>query len=287
MRTLALSLLLVPTVAVAQPSETDEVPQPAERSLATDGARIDAGVSITSRYLDFNSRSFASAPPALRSSAPGMRVAGELYPYVFSDPHSRWSGLGIAGSYDQSLGLELAQATSQGVASTAVAQRYWSLGARYRLATGDATSPTVTFALDYSHRVFAVDRTTVLDMMIDTPDIDYAGFEPGVDVRAPITSRISLLVGARALLLTSAGDIASSRQYGHMHVTGASAMTGIDIALAAHVALRVTGELAQYGMSFDGTGQQTTNRDGDPTTVDVGGATDRYYGGSITFATYY
>jgi len=283
MRILALSLLLVPALASAQPGETDELPQPAPRGVDDDATRVDVGLSMTSRYLDFTSRSFAGAPPSLQSRAPGVRVAGELYPLVFSDPHSPWARLGIAGTYDQSLGLTLVQAANPFVAIPAD-QHQWSLGARYRLPTGGAMSPTVTFALDYGERAFLVDRTRG---MADTPDVDYAGFLPGADVRAPITRRIAVVAGARLLLLTSAGDIATNQQYGHMHVTGGSAMTGIDVTLATHVALRLTGEIAQLGMSFDGSGQMTTNRDGDPTTVDVGGATDRYYSGSVTVAAYY
>jgi hypothetical protein len=283
MRRLAISLwwLLVPTLAGAQPSETDAVPQAEPRGLDRDGARVDVGVSMTSRYLEFNSRNFSGAPPALQSRAPGLRVAGELYPGVFSDPKSPWSRLGVGGSFDQTLGLTLVQAATPYFASP-VDEHQWSLGARYRLPTGGDS--TVTFALDYSHRVFTVDRSLG---MVDTPDTDYAGFEPGADVRAPITRRITLLAGARLILLTSAGSIATYNEYGHMHAMGASAMTGVDFTLATHVALRVTGEMAQIGMSFDGSGMQTSNRDGDPTTIDVGGATDRYYSGSATVAVYY
>ena len=37
----------------------------------------------------------------------------------------------------------------------------------------------MTFAADYGHRRFALDRTKG---SIDMPDVDYGGFEPGVDV---------------------------------------------------------------------------------------------------------
>jgi hypothetical protein len=46
-------------------------------------------------------------------------------------------------------------------------------------------------------------------------------------------------------------------------------------------------EGTQLGLTFAGTGKLATGRDGDPTTMDVKGATDRYYGGAATLAVMY
>jgi hypothetical protein len=47
------------------------------------------------------------------------------------------------------------------------------------------------------------------------------------------------------------------------------------------------GEFTQMGFAFTGTGQMSNNRDGDPATKDVGGAADRYIGGSLLFGVLY
>jgi hypothetical protein len=281
-RALLIGLVVaVPLVASAQPRDTD--PQQADvASSARDTARVDLGLELMSRALSFESRAYPQAPPSLRSSSPGARIAGEVYPFA-RDPRPLVAGLGLAGEYEKSLGLHLAESTAPDLAIP-VDQHRWSIGARFRYAFGDASMPTATLALDYADRVYAVDRSFA---MVDVPDVAYAGFEPGVDVRAPITRTIALLAGARLLLLQSAGDIASDSQYGGAHVSGGRAMTGVDFVLGRHFAMRVEGDIAIVGMSFYGTGMQATNRDGDPSTLDVGGASDHYWGGSVTMAAYY
>ena len=64
-------------------------------------------------------------------------------------------------------------------------------------------------------------------------------------------------------------------------------MVGFDIQFARHIAFDLRGELAQIGYAFTGNGAMANNRDGDPTTKDVGGAADRYIGGVATIAVLY
>ncbi|MGE5180969.1 MAG: hypothetical protein ACM31C_02855 [Acidobacteriota bacterium] len=278
---LAVGLVLLPVVASAQPHDTD--PAAPEASVDRESYRVDAGVALLSRALTFDTRSFLQAPPAMRSSTLGVRVAGEAYPFATRDSRPQVAGWGIAGEYESALGLQLYQANASGM-PLPVDQHRWMLGARFRYAFGDASMPTMTLALDYADRVFAVDRSTG---NVDMPDVDYAGFEPGVDVRVPVTHTISLLVGSRLTLLQSSGDISSPSQYGRANITGGRAMTGLDFVVGRHLAVRLEGDVAVLGMSFDGSGMQANNRDGDPTTIDVGSATDRYWGGSATMAIFY
>ena len=66
-----------------------------------------------------------------------------------------------------------------------------------------------------------------------------------------------------------------------------SLAAAIDVVIANRVALRISGEMAQYGFAFVGNGEQTYNRDNDPGSPDVGGASDRFIGGAATLAVLY
>jgi hypothetical protein len=251
--------------------------------------RVDVGPSASGRQLRFNSRSFEQAPkPYQNTPVGGMRVGGELYPLAFGDPTSILAGLGIAGHYDQTLKLNL-RSTAQPGSEFPVTQKHWSVGARFRIAFGKgARAATVTLGGGYFHRMFRVDRTKLMmGNIIDLPDVFYRGFDPGLEFRIPIVEQVALLFGGQAVLVTSTGQIQKLDQYGRAKVTGGQGMAGIDIVVAGRVALRVSAEMAQFGFAFTGNGELTYNRDNDPTTPDVGGAADRYYGGSATLAVLY
>jgi hypothetical protein len=66
-----------------------------------------------------------------------------------------------------------------------------------------------------------------------------------------------------------------------------SASAGIELLLGERLALRIAAEVTQLGLSFSGNGMLATSRDGDPSIVDVRGATDRYDGGVATVAVMY
>jgi hypothetical protein len=168
-------------------------------------------------------------------------------------------------------------------------ERHWSAGLRYRLGLGHrSTSPTLTFSADYGSRSFTVDRSNLQPgAILDLPDVDYKGFDPGVSFRLPLGERFAITVGGSGLLATSAGPIQSVSQYGTAQVIGGSASAGFDVRIIEHVALRLAAEATQIQLKFQGVGTQTTSRDGDPSTVDVRGATDRYYGGVATLAVTY
>ena len=171
-----------------------------------------------------------------------------------------------------------------------MAEKHWSIGARYRIALGQAaTAPTITIGLNYGSRSFKVDRSQLMvGNLIDLPDVSYLGFMPGVTFRLPLgVPAVALVFGGRIYLLKSAGDIQSLAQYGQATVTGGEGMAGLDIVLGSRVAIRITGELAVIGFAFKGNGAMANNRDGDPASPDVGGASDRYIGGAATLAVLY
>jgi hypothetical protein len=251
--------------------------------------RLDVGPSATSRTLTFNSRSFEQAPkPYENALVGGMRVGGELYPLAFGNPHGILAGIGFAGHYDQTLKLNL-QSTAQPGTKFPVEQKHWGVGMRLRIGFGrSARAPTVTLGGGYFHRVFKVDRTALMQgNIIDLPDVFYRGFDPGLEQRFPIIKQVALVLGGQALLVTDTGQIQQLYSYGQAKVTGGQGMAGIDIVIANRVALKIAGEYAQLGFKFTGNGEQTYNRDLDPATADVGGASDKYIGGVATLAVLY
>lgn len=251
--------------------------------------RLDVGVSGHKRTMSFNSRSFPEAPKNFSNGfVPGIRVEAEVYPLAFTDPNSLLAGIGLGGVFDQTLLLKVTP-DSQPDTKLPVTERHYSIGPRFRYVFGDkSTSPSVTASIGYGHRSYVVKRSALMNgNTLDLPDVDYAGFEPGVQARIPLGERFAVVVGASALLLTSAGAIEKPDQYGQAKVLAGQAVAGVDIAITNRFAVRLAGEFAQFGFTFKGTGAQANARDMDPSTNDVGGATDRYFGGVVTFAVQY
>ena len=251
--------------------------------------RLDLGISVQNRSLSFTSRAFPEAPkPFTQKPVAGARVAGELYPLAFGNPDGVAGGLGLGGMFDQTIVLNL-QSSAQPGTKFPVTQRRFDIGPRFRLLFGHAdTSPSVTLGVGYMKRTFIVNRGALTaGNTIDLPDVDYAGFDPGVEFRIPLFKQLALVLGGQAILLTSAGPIQGLDSYGQAKVTGGSGSAGFDIILGNHLAISLRGEATQIGYAFTGNGTQANNRDMDPTTKDIGGAADRYLGAAATIAILY
>jgi hypothetical protein len=267
---------------------------PATPTVGANRVAIRAGLgpSVTGRSLTFNSRQFTEGigSPKPYSNPPvfGARVDGEVYPLAISNPFGGAAGLGLAGMYDKTISLNLHNQLMPG-ASYAANQFRWNLGARYRLVFGSkVTSPSVTIGVDYGHRQFTIARPDPsTGIIIDIPDVEYVGVTPSVFIRLPIAPSVAIIVGGGSMLLLRAGSIQNPEQYGRAKVTEAEAEAGIDVILSRRMALRFTGEFAQFGFQFVGNGQMANDRDGDPSQIDVGGALDRYIGGAATFSVMY
>lgn len=259
------------------------------RPANRDAVRVEVGPSVQSRNLSFNSRAYEEAPkPYKNPGVGGVRVAGELYPLAFGNPHSFIAGLGFAGLYDQTLKLDL-QSTAQPGTKFPVEQKHWSVGLRFRIGFGhSAKAPTVTLGGDYFHRKFGVDRKALMEgNIIDLPDVFYQGFGAGLDFRIPIIRQVAFIVGGQAFFVRNTGQIQQLYSYGQARVTAGQGMAGLDIVIADRFALRITGEMAQYGYKFSGNGAMTYNRDNEPASKDIGGALDRYIGGAATLGVLY
>jgi hypothetical protein len=190
--------------------------------------------------------------------------------------------------FDQTIVLNL-QSSAQPGTKFPVTQRRFDIGPRFRLLFGHSDmSPSVTLGVGYMKRTFVVNRGGLTaGNTIDLPDVDYAGFDPGIEFRIPLIKQLALVLGGQAILLTSAGPIQGLDSYGQAKVTGGSGSAGFDIVLGNHLAINLRGEATQIGYAFTGNGTQANNRDMDPTTKDIGGAADRYLGAAATIAILY
>jgi len=251
--------------------------------------RVDLGVSLSKRQLAFTSRSFEQAPRGYQNDpVPGARVEADIYPLAFGNPNGIAAGIGVGGEFDQTLSLNL-QSTVQPGTKFPVKQSHWSVGARLRFVIGKkATSPSITLKGGFGSRQFVVDRSRLEEnKIIDLPDVGYKGFVGGADLRFPVGGPVALFAGGNGIFVTTTGAIQTAAQYGQAKVTGVDAHAGVDIAIGRRMAIKAFGEFTQMGFAFSGKGQMSNNRDGDPSTKDVGGAADRYVGGSLLFGVLY
>jgi len=278
-------------------AETDDDAEPSvrkrkSRKRAEDDAaplvvaRASAGASLAQRRLSWETRAGLTAlqmPPSVVTTAGAARVDGELYPFALANPSSSLAGLGFAGAYEKTLGLSI-KVPNQTVRAPIDQARY-SIGARYRLRVGDASS--VTLGLDYVRQHYIADRSGLMAAVLDTPDFDYTAIAPGAGFSTPLGSSIALFAGLDGLLILNTGPVQDAASYGPATVYGIDAVTGLDIALARQIGLRIALAYSQISFSFSGKGTQATNRDNDTTPVDVNGATDRAIGLTATIGVTY
>jgi hypothetical protein len=242
-------------------------------------ARVGAGGSVAQRELSWDLRAgFAKAPPRVLTTAGGGRVDGEIYPLALADPQSGLAALGLAASYDRTFGLAIKVPNQQ--VSAPIHQSHYAIGVRYRLAIGESSS--VAFGLDYARRQYIADRSALGGVVLDAPDVDYTAVAPGAWLRVPVASSVAVFGGADGLLILEAGGIQRSTSYGPARVYGVEGTAGVDVALARQIALRIGLEVSQIMFKFTPQGPtMANNRDSDPGTQDVQGATDRSIGGTV------
>ena len=159
-------------------------------------------------------------------------------------------------------------------------QMRYGADVRYRHRLGRST---VTASFGLSRLQFAVDKQGApAGVTVDVPNTAYTYLDPGVGIARPVADKVALAAHAKLLLVLDAGEVQQVEQYGAGTVTGFDLEVGGSYQVSA--ALTVTASLAYLGFAFDfhGNGDLANNRDGDPTTVDVGGASDRYLAGTVT-----
>jgi len=252
--------------------------------------RADVGVSFENRSLAFTQRpGFTDGPKTYKNSpVPGARFEAEMYPLAFTKPKSFAAGLGFAVEYDKTLALNL-RTTAEAGTTLKANQMHYSVGLRLRVPFGSAvTSPSVTIGVGYAKRMFTFDRSALMNpSALDLPQTEYAMANPGLSFRIPLGATVALIAGGEGWLIFDAGEISKATSYGQARVFGGTGRAGLDVVLGDRFAIRLVGEVSQVGYSFTGKGTLANNRDMDPTTIDIGGAADRSFGGAATLAVLY
>jgi hypothetical protein len=240
-------------------------------------ARVDAGAAFGARYLTYKVASDSTMrPPKVFTPAPSGRIEGELYPLALMNRNSPLAGLGLFGEYDKTVGLSIDVPNTMGK-STPINQAHYAIGARYRLALGSAA---ISAGVAYARRHYIADRSTLEQpTQLDAPDVNYAAIAPGLGVRAQVTPTIALCTELEALLVLSAGGIATGDYYGPGTVFGLGGNLGVDVALGKRVGLRLAGEYNQMNLKFKGGGMAGARK--------VSGATDREFGAVATLAAWF
>ena len=243
-------------------------------------ARVGAGASVAQRQLSFDTRAgFQQIPPRVLTTAGAGRVEGEIYPFQLAGAGGSLAGLGLAAAYDKTFGLAI-KLPNQTV-SAPINQSHYSIGARYRFGLGESSS--VAVGLDYARRQYIADRSGLMAAVLDAPDVDYAAIAPVASLRVPVAASVAVFGGADGLLIFDAGRIQKSASYGPATVYGFEGTAGADIAFTRQIGLRVALEYSQVVFSFTPKGPtMANNRDQNPSTQDVSGATDRSIGVAVT-----
>ena len=252
--------------------------------------RIDAGGAVAQRQLTWDLRTgLTQAPPRVVTYAASGRVDGEIYPLALAgDRSSALAGLGLAAAYDRTVGLSI-KIPNQSIRAP-IRQSHYAIGARYRLAFGESGGSSASFGLDYARRQYIADRGNLGGATLDTPDFDYAAVSPSAAVRVPVIDPVAAFASADGLVVFEAGGVAHNASYGPATVYGYEGSAGADIAITRQIGVRVALEFSQILFKF--TPRATTptmanNRDGDPSTQDIMGATDRSIGGTVTLGITY
>jgi len=138
----------------------------------------------------------------------------------------------------------------------------------------------VHVGIGYNSLSFVIDSGATA---IGLPDVDYAYLDPNLGLRMPLgTDKFALLLDARYLLVLSSGEFSETANYGGGSVAGVDFDGGLEWRLMPRLPVHVGMRYVRIAYDFDGSGMQTNNLDGDPSTPDVGGALDEYLGGYVT-----
>ena len=255
---------------------------------------VSAGLSFTGRNLGFEYKSTLSAPPPGYKQA--IPVAGgtfdaTFYPMAFNRKNkSITSGIGIEVLYDKALKINsqkryIDMNGAGQVANLETSESRLKIAAVLRYPVGKMV---VGGKLGYQTKRFNINQTLPNNDPTDVPNVYYKMIEPEAFLIYPASPKLNFNASAGFLAVTDTGDLQKPTEYGAASVTGFDLAAGIDYGFTKNIFLRAEGMLQTIGMSFKGDQMSLTNtRDNDPTTQEVVGARDTYFGGAVTLGYIY
>jgi len=259
-----------------------ESSSPARVPAVDRAATVSAGVAIIQRTLAFTARAdMMNAPAGYRGApTPAALVSGEVFPLAMTHQGGGLANLGIGFAAHKVVGMQtrVADPTSGMTVSLATDETAYGFDVRYRHRIG-LHGPELVASVGWSKLRFQIDRT---QGEVDVPNSTYRYIHPGVELRLTATPRVRLSAAAALLLITDTGQMQAPDQYGAAKMTGGEGGVGVEVLWGQRLVTRLGADVAVMAYQFTGAGAQTTDRDGDPTTVDVGGALDRYLSATLT-----
>jgi outer membrane biosynthesis protein TonB len=244
-----------------------------------DGAAVAAGLGVIKRKLAFNSRAdMMNAPTGYAGGAvPAVMLDGEVYPMALAGKAGALANLGIGFAAHKGIGLKTNVLVDDMPVALPTDETMYGIDVRYRHKIGGKMS--LLGSMGYSRLQFVIDRTAA---QVDVPNTNYRYLRPGVELRYAATRRVTLAADAQLFLIRSSGAIGSAEEYGQAKMTGGEGGAGLEMLWGKRLITRVGARLTLMAYQFQGNGLQTTDRDGDPASVDVGGALDQYIQADLT-----
>ena len=245
------------------------------------GIDLVVGASFVARKLSFDYSDALAGPQQPQgydgALVPGVFADAEVYPVTLVDGGGFARGFGVSAMIDKVL-LIKSKLENGGDDALPTSQTRWGVGLVYRWNFGSrATSPSLVVGARYNKLSFAIDESGAPDpAAIQIPDVSYTYVDPGLRFRLPVGERLAFRLEGHYLVVLDAGQIQEPQRYGEAGVIAFDADAGAELAITSNIVARVGGRFTQYGLSFNGDGDQT-----DPTedgTQDVDSATDRYLG---------
>lgn len=267
--------------------DRDDVPRKGGREFRSRAMLVSVGASAVGRNLSFTSAEYlADASPAGYKGplVPSLLVSAELYPLAFDASRKGGAaGVGVGFVYEKAAPFETQLSGAMDITMPTTYQR-WGVSARYRHLFGSKpTSPSMVISAGYNKMEFTFDQSQVpMNIIVDIPNVAYTYYDPGLAFRLPVGVSAALTAEGKFLLVTTAGEITNADQYGTAKITGFDVDVGLEYRVGANLMVRLAGRYAAMGYAFDGSGEETNNRDGAPDTQDVGGALDKYVGGYLS-----
>ncbi len=257
-------------------AEEDDGDKAKRHAVTQVAIRVWAGASFGRRTLT-NDSSAMNKPPSVGTAAPAGRIEAEVYPLATDTIKGAAAGIGVFGRYEKAFGVKINVPLDPD--DSAVSQSNFTVGARYRLALGEAT---IAAGVAYAGRQYIADRKVLAEPnALDMPDVKYSGVAPGVMARFPVTPTIGGYVGGNILLMMSTGPIQQTINYGPADVLGFEFEGGLDVAFGANYGLHIGADFSQVGFTFVGKpGTMAATRG-------VKKATDRTYSLLAAFAVTY
>jgi hypothetical protein len=255
-----------------------------DRDAAPTGfAAVDlaAGLSFTGRTLAFTTNLTENAPQGYRGApVPGIRVAAEVFPLALNRKNrSVTKNLGVTALFDRVVAISSEVRSTTMTYKLDTTEQHLAVGLVYRHPLSAALA--LEGSVRWNKRTFAIDKGAAPADAVDIPNTDYSYVDPGVGLTYALGGKAALGADARFLLITDTGEMQAVDQYGASTVTGVDVSASFDYRVAAKMVVRATAGFATIGYAFKGNGALTNNRDNDPTDIDVSGARDTYFGGSL------